>query len=292
MSEGRSRWKVKAVLVAVGVIVIAAGLLVWPKVSFWYARRQVLASLERLDPNSRAFLNFTLAAEEKVLPQAPPGPVRVSRAVGKWLYSLPADRWHLAAEPNRPNVMAGPKLRVCPIGAWDINLEFKPRFAPSRESVRNWLRSSDPYELLTEAYRTTPGDVEAAADLEQLQRKLYLLLLRSILQPVGSNKLWMRFRSGARRGFVAGDTTCRGILASFYLPRTRQFAEVLIIPAADANMADVWQCLTEVRFDPLPPASAPSGIPLLPLEPVSPTTGPGAASRPAAATGPAAGEQG
>ena len=51
-----------------------------------------------------------------------------------------------------------------------------------------------------------------------------------------------------RRGFLSGDEKSKNVIATLYLPQTRQFAEIAIEPRSGATMDDIYNCLGELAI--------------------------------------------
>ena len=62
-------------------------------------------------------------------------------------------------------------------------------------------------------------------------------------------------------GFLAGDEMCKAVIATIYLPRTKQFAELAIEPHDGATMDDVYNCLAalDIQRDPNDPVRPATG---------------------------------
>jgi hypothetical protein len=103
---------------------------------------------------------------------------------------------------------------------------------------------------------STPRDIEAATTSAELQKSLYLLLLRTALQTNGAEKLWQRIEVRSRDGFLSGDAESKRVIATIYLPQTKEFAELAILPRDGAAMDDIYNCLGELAIQRDPNAQA------------------------------------
>ncbi len=244
-----SRRRVKVVLLVAGAAAILAVLYVWPSVSLSYAKSRAMAKLSKIPPNDRASIHCVLGPDVRQVPTVEvPGP-SVRCAAGGWCFRLPASEYRGGADPNRPNVLESDRLAAHFVGVGAKTPRFKQGHAPSIDEVHRYYEQTDPYQVLCDAFATTPADVEAAGTHAELQKTLYLLLLRSVFQPLGSEKQWLRIEVGGRRGFLAGDATCKLVRICLYLPETRQFADFAIAPADGAGMDEVYRCLGQLRIE-------------------------------------------
>jgi hypothetical protein len=244
-----SRWKIKVALLLAGAAAILAVLYAWPGVSLWYAKAQAMRELSKVSNNDRAAIHCVLAPQVKQVPTIESAGERVGCAADGWRFSLPADEFRRSEDPNRPHVLEGGRVAVHVFGASIKTPQFRQAYAPTNDEVQCYYEQTDPYEILCDAFTATPAQVEAARTHAELQKTLYLLLLRSILQPVGSDKQWLRLEIGGRRAILAGDATCKIIPVSIYLPQTRQFADIGIAPKNGATLDDVYRCLGQLRIE-------------------------------------------
>jgi len=241
-------WRVKAVLVALGVAAVAAAAALGPRLAFSYSKQRAMNELG--------------AAAGVACPRLAPGVRRIARPadqgetvtadVAGWAFSLPKDEFELSPEPGEPGVFVGRRLTVKIDGVRDKRPAFKAGFRPSNSQVRQYFREADPHEILAAAFGSTPADIERAQTPEQLQKSLYLLLLRSALQTHGAQRLWQRIEVRNRRGFLSGDATSKILVATIYLPQIKEFAEIVILPEPEATMDDIYACLAWLDIQPAP----------------------------------------
>ena len=267
------RWRIKLLLLGAGAVLILAAWLGWPHATLWYARRDALARIAEMPRGDRARMNLVLATGVKKVPPAPATGKRIAHGADGWRFSLPAAEYRRHEDPNRPLALVGETLSVNIGGVWTQTPKFRPDMAPTNAQVQAYVRDTEPYDILADAFTTTAATVRAARSHAELQKALYLLLMRSILQPTGSDKQWLRIELAGRRGFLAGDETSRAILVSVYLPETTQFAEIAIAPQEGATMADVWRCLGQLHIDRDAATTGPLTLPAAATRP-APTTRP------------------
>jgi len=249
-------WKFKAVLSAVGIILIVATAVLWPRLAFWYSKRQVFKNLGGLDASQRTAMRARLSAEIRSIPAIENRGEAVTVGLGGWAFSLPAARYRFGEDANQNMRLEADKLDVVFDGVRSKTPDFRAEIAPSNPRVVKYFREVDPCRMLLDAYTCTPGDIENAATPAELQKALYLLLLRTALQTNGAEKLWQRIEVRGRAGFLSGDANSANVIATIYLPQTRQFAELALEPRDGATMDDIYTCLGELAIhrDPNAPA--------------------------------------
>jgi len=238
-------WQFKAVLLGGGLAIVAAAAIFWPRIAFTYGKQSVLNELG--DPS--ASTNACLAPGVRQIPAGETSPETVTVDLPGWSFSLPKDGYKVA---DGSAEFVGEKLWVKVDGVRDKRPIFKPGFAPSNSQVRKYLRDTDPYRLLEEAYSSTQADVEKAQTQVELQKVLYLRLLRAALQTHGAEKLWQRIEVRGRKGFLSGDESSKILVATIYLADTKEFAEIVILPRPGATMEDIYRCLSLLNIQPGP----------------------------------------
>ncbi len=239
-------WKFKAVLVTIGLVLIAAATLVWPRVSFWHRKQQAFEKLGGLDASKRIGMLAKLSAETRYIPTVENQGEAVTVRLGGWVFSLPAARYRFDGDPNDNLRLKADYLDVVVDGVRSKKPDFRAHMAPSNPQVVKYFREVDPYRMLLDAYNSTPQNIQAATTPAELQKSLYLLLLRTALQPNGAEKLWQRLEVRSRRGFLSGDANSASVIAAIYLPQTKQFAEIALEPHDVATMDDIYNCLGEL----------------------------------------------
>ena len=256
-----TRWKLKIALVLVGVAAVIAARFLWPMASFWHTKRQLLQTLEQVTQGDRSALNCVLAAEIENVPPRDGNGQRITYRTGGYVFSLPAATYR-RKDPNRPGVLESDRLSVHVLGVGPETPQLAANMAPREPEVVDYFRQTDPYQILVDAYTTTPADVKASATRPEFEKALHLIMLRSIVQPVGADKLWMRFIARGRKGFLAGDTTCQYVYTSIYLPEGKEFATVTLQPKQGTALDDIWACLGSlvIEVDPNVAASMPSPV--------------------------------
>ena len=243
-----SGWKFRAVLLVGGGAVIAAAWFGGGRLSLRRAKAQALATLSHLaDAQDAAIHRVPSEAVRRVEGVAVTGE-RAACTIGGWRLALPASEYRLSDDPNEPHVLVARRLDVHFAGPWQARPAFHTGAAPSSNEVLRYFDRTSSYRLTCDAFATTLADVRAAETHEQLQKALYLLLLRSALEPVGSSKQWLRIEVAGRRGFLAGAETSRLIHVSLYLDEADLFAGIGIAPLDGATMHDVYRCLAQLEI--------------------------------------------
>jgi len=239
-------WKFKAFLLAVGIVLIAATAVLWPRLSFWHRKQQAFEKLGGLDVSTRNRMLAKLSEETRCIPTAEDNGKVVTVRLGGWVFSLPEGRYRFGDDPSDNRRLGADKLNVVFDGVRSKKPDFRAHMAPSNPLVIKYFREVDPYRMLLDAYNSTARDIQAATTPAELQKSLYLLLLRTALQPNGADKLWQKLEVRGRRGFLSGDANSTNVIAAIYLPQTRQFAELALEPHDGATMDDIYKCLGEI----------------------------------------------
>jgi len=240
------------VLIAVvGAAIIALVAVAGPYVSLWYAKRQAWEQIANRPLVHKATLNCVPVREVRRITTPLSGARRISCEVGGYRLSLPDAEFRPAADAN--DGFEGGKLTVHCAGIAPCLPEFSPQTQPSDESIRAYFRQADPYDLLVEAFRATPAGIRNQDSHVGLRKHLYLLLLKSARQPVGSEKLLECFETDRRKGVLAGDMTSESVIALVYLPETRDLAELVITKRNDdVRMSAVYRFLGLLKIDKAP----------------------------------------
>jgi hypothetical protein len=251
-------WQFKAVLIAAGAALSLAGGLALPRATLWYAKRVALRPYEKMQPSELAALNCVLAGDVKTIPPAAPGGRTVQWAGDGYRIQLPADEFRPKTDPNEPNAdhtFVGRKLKVRMLGVSAKTPSFKPGMTPKNAEVTRYFRQADPYQVLVDAFSVRPADLAAADSHATLQKNLYLILLKTVLQTIGSDKRWERFEVAQRKGILSGDAASGRVLVDIYCPETKELAALVLFPSAGATMDDVYHCIAQIRIDRDPAAS-------------------------------------
>jgi len=232
-------WRFKALALVFGGVAIAAAASLGPKLAFSYSKQQALKDLEASPASCPR-----LAPDVCRIPVADGhGEMCVANFCG-WSFSLPKADYKLSTDALDPGIVfVGKKLSVKVDGVRDRRPDFKSGFVPSNPSVKKYFREVEPYGMLVDAFGSTPADVERAQTPAELQKSLYLLMLRAALQTHGAEDLWQRIEIGSRRGFLSGNETSPVLVATIYLEQTKEFAEVVITPKPGATWEDIFACL-------------------------------------------------
>ena len=257
-------WQFKAVLLTVGAVLVAVTAILWPHVAFSYSKQRAMDDVQassagqtgqaaRMEPEVCHILTADWQGESACV------------KVDGWAFSLPAGGFRAVAGDGRPRTLVSDQLAITIDSVKSKSPDFKPQFMPSNPQVIKYFQECDPYDMLLDAFRSTPADVERAESPAQLQKALYLLLLRTTLHTHGSEKRLHRIDVRGRRGLLSGDETSKILVASIYLPQCKSFADVAIYPKSGATMKDIYACLGSLDIQPDPtwqPASA--GFDILP----------------------------
>ena len=216
----------------------------------WVAKRQAIKKYDAMSAEDKETLNIVLSPDIVTIAPVEPERERAGCALDGYRLSLPADEYKpvegVQKRFENDKVVVG-YLGVCALVP-DMRKE-KVTKEPTGESVAAWFTRTEPYQILTDAYNATPKDIRYQNSFDALQKCLLLLLLKTIVQPIGSERLWTRFEANGRKGFLAGDTTCRGIGVELYLAESRLFANVVILPKPWAKMADVYHTIGQIRIE-------------------------------------------
>ena len=241
MSSKRVKW--------MSIIAIAIALLafffawVLPQISLWEAKREALA---KFGEQPQKEFDLVLSPQIKTITPSAPESEMVWRDAGGYRFSLPASKYKTVV--GQEHLLASDKLSVYIPGV----LAPRDMFCESKQAVEAYDRffaTEDPYDVLVDAFNATTAGIKDRRDKRDLQRYLGLLLYKATLAPIGSDKLWMRFETGKFKGIIAGNTSCKGILVTLYLPQTKHFADAAILPGPGATMDDVWRTLSELQME-------------------------------------------
>lgn len=233
-----------AVLVAAVVILIVLGA---PQASLWLAKQEAWRKIASIPSRQKATLDNVLAPEVKQVPVVLIEGDSLAYALGAYEFLFPADEYARLADANDGGVESD-RLEVRFLSLAPRSSDFSETAGAADASIRDWLRRTDPYDLLVEAFNATPTGIREQDSHAGLQKHLYLLLLKSVHQPIGSETLFLQFRAGGYKGFLAGDTTSDLVIVWIYLPDAQLFAELLISPKDRTEMADVYRCLGQLRI--------------------------------------------
>jgi hypothetical protein len=253
-------WTLKAVMIAAGAALCLGAGWGWPTATLWYAKRVAMKPYEKMQPSELATVNCVLAREVKTIPQAPPTEKTVQWVGDGYRVQFPADEFRRQTEPNDPyadHTFVGHKVKVRVLGVASKTPNFKAGTTPRNAEVTRYFGQTDPYQVLVDAFSVKTTDLAAADSHAVLQKKLYLMLLKTVLETIGCEKRWERFEVGQRKGIISGDTTCRSVIVDLYCPQTKEFAGLAVFPTAGATMDDVYQCLGQIRIEHDPAATCP-----------------------------------
>ena len=239
-----------SILAAAGVFAAATALVAWPRVSLWRAKRQVIKDFDAMQADTRAGLNAVLSPGVVDIPPVNCNSERVSCVSGGYRFSLPDAEYVYFGGPERS--FENCKLTVGYLRVHSLTPEAPEKSAAGKtitDGVRDYFKSTEPYEILVDAFSAKPADIRQQGSFSALQKHVLLLLLKQELQPPGAERLWKRFEANGRKGMLAGDVACRWVKVQLYLPESRQFGTLAIFPRPGATMDDVYHCLGELHVE-------------------------------------------
>ena len=239
--------RVKRLSLAAIAVVLLLLLVIWvfPQLSLWLAKRSALATFSE---QSQKELGATvLSPQVKIIPPATAEAQVVWQDADGYRFSLPASRYKLIPSGDG-KMFAADKLSARCFGAAPCNIIFS-KSSPDSESYNTLFGNENPYDVLVDTFNATPAGIQAQPDKRSLSRHLRLLFYKAQLAQVGCDKLWMKFETGKYKGIITGDTSCKAILVTLYLPDTKEFADLAIFPGKGATMDDVWRTLSELQVE-------------------------------------------
>jgi hypothetical protein len=226
--------------ICVGILVICVA---WSPVSLGLAKRKLANTYA--DMEERDTLNIALAPRIRELHAGLSGQSLISSEYGGYRFSMPASQYWDASD-RRPAFESDHLTVVClgvgPLG--DIFAEV----SVEDEATRRYFAETDPFQIMVDAYNACPNQVADQESFEDLRKLAALLVLKTMLTPVGTEALWERLESQGRQAIIAGDITTDAILVTIYLPETRETAEILINVEPAATMADVYRAIADLEI--------------------------------------------
>jgi hypothetical protein len=240
-----ARRKKEIVIAAVAAAIVLLIVFASPQLRLWRARQLAFRRISDIPPREKATLDCVLAAEVKAIGRSSTGGETVAHRAGGYELSLPAEEYRPLTDAN--NGFESDRLQVRLLSIAPRAPRLSPETGPTDDGVRAWLSETDPYDVVVEAFNATPAGIRTQTTRAGLQKHLYLLLLKSLYQPIGSEKLFLRFRTGERKGILAGDLTSDFIIVLVYLPETKEFAELLIAGKPGCEMDNVYRCLGQME---------------------------------------------
>jgi hypothetical protein len=252
----RRRRELKITLIILGIVILATALS-WPRISLWYARRQVLARIDKLDEGDKSPLKSSLATDVKDI-SSPPAELAETVSYHKdgYVFSLPAGEYRRCGPAEKPMVLRSDRLLLMVGRVRSQTPAPGGPPSPGQRELTRYYHQTDPYRILVDAFTTGRAEAEAARTRAELQKVGHLITLRTMFHLAGSEKLWTRFTARGHKGFLSGDTTSGACWATYYLPESRKFVEVVLHPRAEATMDDVWSCLARLAIEKQPKAPA------------------------------------
>lgn len=274
----------------IGLILLALAVgLSWSPACLWYAKRQ---AMQKFAHNSDTqILNIALAPEvRQIKPVEMTDELRVSVDKQGYRWQLPAAQFQAIINEDHWK-FDSPKMTVFCSGTMDLKgmLIKAPK---GNTTFDQYIAQINPYQMLVDIFNSRPMDIPQQASMGDLQKHLYLLLIKSELMSMGSDKNWEQIDTGHFKGIIAGNTSSRGVFVDLYLPDKKVFAHMFISPKPGVTpavtMEEIYQVLAEIQIQPLPaddtshtnatqptsvtqPINATQPGPLLPA-PLSPTT--------------------
>jgi hypothetical protein len=225
-------------------VLAASAWLAWSPAMLWLAKRD--AATKYADMQDAETLNVALAPNvRQINDMAGAGEQeRIAAVVDGYRFSFPAAKYQRL--PGQYVDFDSGKLTVRCLGVLDLTGEFA-KAATDDSAVGQYLAKTDSFQILVDAFNARPKDIEQQASIEALNKHLALLLIKTVLMPIGADKHWERFDTDKHPGIIAGDTSMRGIMVTVYLPEQRKFADILIRPKDGATMADVYAAIAELE---------------------------------------------
>ncbi len=238
--------KSTVVIAIAAILIIFAGVVGWPKFSLWFAKHQAWEKYSKMSSEDTAGLSTVLSPDvKKIHPLAADGE-RITYTVDGYLFSVPKKEYRRVKD--RKERFENDKVILGCLGVLPLTASFPKIKEPKAETVEAYFSRTDPYQILVDAFNATPEGIHHQPTHDALQKHLLLLLLKTVLLPVGADKLFLQFETDRHKGILAGDTTMRGIFVNIYLPETKEFANLVILTKTGARMDDVYRCLAQLEI--------------------------------------------
>jgi len=238
---------VPVVVAAMAVVVWLA----WSPALLWFAKRDAAKTYANMNIQDADALNTVLSSKVKSIRPGDSKGQRVASQIDGYQFSLPSPEYKKL--PGNYIDFGSDKLTVRCLGVLSLTEELTEEFAKAGAGstpVNQYFEKTDPFQILVDSFNARPKDIQAQETFEDLERHLILLLLKAELVPIGSEKHWERIDTGKREGIIAGDTSLRGIQVTLYLPESKEFAWVLIVPKDGGRMDDVYRAIAELDMQP------------------------------------------
>ncbi len=255
MQSFKALMKSPVVIAGLVVIIVIVVLLVWPSATLWSAKRKARTRYAEMNENDRNGLNIVPAAKvRRIRPGVAEGD-RVGAPLEGYFASLPADAYALQPQEQSYVDFESDALTIRLLGVGPLTNEFR-KARPNGSDYATYFQTTDPYQIVIDAFAARPDQIPAQTTHEALQKHLTLLLLKAVLQPGGSDVHWENFDTGRYRGNLAGDTSLGGIIVLLYLPKVEAFAHLVLFPKDGATMADVYDALGSLIVEPAPESAS------------------------------------
>lgn len=249
----KSRKPVLLALAIAGACLCVGVWLAAPHLLFWLAKNQTIRHFAALPADTRELMELRLSKQVRKLsapaPASTPAAAAASILVDGCVVTVLDPAFQVVQDPNqkRPH-FASPKLHACVLSCAGA-LPSASSAQTRQDAFSEVFGAADPFQVLVDCYSTTPSDLQAVQDHNELRRVLLLLTLRAMLQTNGSGKLWVQFEGNGRRGILSGDGKAGPCIVTIYLPETKACSDLTIALQPGATIDDVWAFLASVRFE-------------------------------------------
>lgn len=234
------------VVLSICVLLACVVLVGWPHVRLWMAKREAMKPYEKLSQEEQAALNCTVLPQIRKIACKETWTEGVSCVRDGYRFSLPSAQYTRQPGPN--DRFEAAKIVVGYLGATSLTSEIA-KANDQNAQVDSYFNGTDPFQILVDAFNATPKGIEDQQTLGDLRKHLSLLLIKSVLQPVGADKSWEVCEAGRHKLIIAGDTSMRGVSVMMYLPETKMSANIVVWPKAGAQMEDVYQAISDLRLE-------------------------------------------
>ncbi len=231
------------------VVLAAAVSMAWSPVLLRLAKYNAARKFADCQDEDVEAFNQVLASEIRRIQPEVSGPdtsgqERLASVVDGYRFSFPALKY--TRLPGDYVDFDSEKLTIRCLGTVFLAEEFA-KAVPIGSPNHDYFSKTDPFLILVDVFNASPKDIERQSSFDDLNKHLTLLLIKSVLMPVGADKHWERIDTGTREGIIVGDTSLQYIIVTLYLQETREFADVVIWPKEAATMADVYGAIAELE---------------------------------------------
>jgi len=114
--------------------------------------------------------------------------------------------------------------------------------------VSEYLRNTDPFEVLRAVYTSRSEDVGNASDLCGKYKALYLFSVKRAVTWKVARSI-TEFRSPSMRAFLSGDIEDPKLLLEMYFPERRRFLSLDILRKGASSLSEVESIIASVNMD-------------------------------------------